>query len=285
VVAKSVGLVPPRLKEIPVSAAVPVFDTVIGSAVAVVPTAVLEKASGFGLSGATVAAAGATPLPLRDAVWGEPVPLSETLIVAEKLATDVGVKVTCSVQLWPVGRDAPHPLVKVKLLAFVPVTVILVMPRVAPLEFVRVMGSVAATPTSAPGKLSGLSTICGPDDRPVPVSVAVWGEPVELSTTEMLAVRAPVAVGLKVTVMRHEVFNARLVPQLLVSEKLLAFVPVTEMLVMANAVLPGFASVIVIVAAVLPTVVLGKANGFGLRTAWGPLATVPVPLRAMVCVA
>ena len=63
VVAKSVGLVPVMLKEIPVSAALPVFDSVTGRAVAVDPTVVLANASGFGLRPATGAAA-ALPVPL-----------------------------------------------------------------------------------------------------------------------------------------------------------------------------------------------------------------------------
>src|ERR1035441_8853761 len=63
VIAKSLGFVPVMLKAIPVSVAVPVLDNVTGRAVAVEPTAVLGKASGFGLSAATGAAA-ALPVPL-----------------------------------------------------------------------------------------------------------------------------------------------------------------------------------------------------------------------------
>jgi hypothetical protein len=50
VVAKSVRLAPVMLTAIPVRVAFPAFDSVTGSAVAVDPTLVVGKASGFGLS-------------------------------------------------------------------------------------------------------------------------------------------------------------------------------------------------------------------------------------------
>jgi len=63
VVAKSVGFVPTMLNAIPVRAALPVFDNVTGSAVAVAPTLVFGNASGFGLR-LTTGAAAALPVPL-----------------------------------------------------------------------------------------------------------------------------------------------------------------------------------------------------------------------------
>jgi hypothetical protein len=66
--------------------------------------------------------------------------------------------------------------------------------------------------------------------------------------------------------MVHEAPAASDAPQLLVSPKLLAFVPVTEMPVMVKGALPGFDSVMGSVAEVL-MVVLGKASGFGLSAA------------------
>jgi hypothetical protein len=67
VVAKSLGLVPVMLKEIPVSVALPVFDNVTGRAVAVDPRLVFGKASGFGLRPATGTGA-AAPVPLSEIV-------------------------------------------------------------------------------------------------------------------------------------------------------------------------------------------------------------------------
>ena len=55
-----------------------------------------------------------------------------------------------------------------------------------------------------------------------------------LSVMLTLALRAPLAVGLKVTDTVHSFPGARLVPQLLVCEKSPLFVPVTLMLVMLS---------------------------------------------------
>jgi hypothetical protein len=68
---------------------VPVLDSDAASAADVVPTGVFGKASGE-LSAAT----GAVPVPVSDDVCGEPVALSATDNVAEKLVAEAGVKVT-----------------------------------------------------------------------------------------------------------------------------------------------------------------------------------------------
>lgn len=60
-------------------------------------------------------------------------------------------------------------------------------------------------------------------------------------------------------------------------------VPVTEILVIVSAAVPGFESVIGRAVADVPTSVLGNASGFGLRAAWGAGAAVPVPVRVTVC--
>jgi hypothetical protein len=70
------------------SAAVPVLDSVAASAVEVVPLGVLGKANGE-----LKVAAAAVPVPVTDAVCGDPLALSATDNVAEKLAAEVGVKV------------------------------------------------------------------------------------------------------------------------------------------------------------------------------------------------
>ena len=71
------------------SVAVPVLDKVAESADEVVPVGVLGKLKA-GLS----VAAGAVPVPLSDTDCGEPVALSATESVAEKLVAEAGVKVT-----------------------------------------------------------------------------------------------------------------------------------------------------------------------------------------------
>jgi len=110
VVAKSLGLVPVMLNEIPVSAAFPVFESVTGSAVAVDPTVVPGNASEFGLSAATGAAA-ALPVPLTamDCValdtfsW-----LSVRTILPDRLPEAVGVKLTETSQVAPSARGVPE---------------------------------------------------------------------------------------------------------------------------------------------------------------------------------
>jgi hypothetical protein len=71
------------------SGAVPVFDNVAARADEVVPVSVLGKLNA-GLSEPT----GAVPVPVSDTVCGEPVALSATDSVAEKLVAEAGVKVT-----------------------------------------------------------------------------------------------------------------------------------------------------------------------------------------------
>jgi len=152
--------------------------------------------------------------------------------------------------------------------------------------FVSVRGRVTGVPTVVLGKANGfgLNTNCGAAGPvPVPVSTAVWGDPVALSATEMLAVSAPVVVGVKVMVIRQALSRGRLAPQLLVWEKLLALEPVMEILEMVRAALPGLESAIAMVPDELPTLVLGKVTGLGLSVACGAGAVVPVPVKATVC--
>jgi hypothetical protein len=113
--------------------------------------------------------------------------------------------------------------------------------------------------------------------------VADCGEPVALSATEIEAVRLAAEAGVNVTVIVQVAPAASELPQLLDSPKLLAFVPVTEMLEMVSAAVPGFDNVMGSAVAAVPTSVPGKASGFGLRTACGVGAGVPVPVRVTVC--
>lgn len=102
---------------------------------------------------------------------------------------------------------------------------------------------------------------------PVPVTTADCGDPAALSATEIAAVRVAAEVGVKPTVMVQVAPATSVAPQLLVSEKLPALVPVTEILVIVRAVLPGFDSVMGNAVAGVLIMVLGNASGFGLSTA------------------
>jgi hypothetical protein len=71
------------------SGAPPVLESVAAIAADVVPVSVLGK-----LSDGVREATGAMPVPVRLAVCGDPVALSDTDSVAEKLVADAGVNVT-----------------------------------------------------------------------------------------------------------------------------------------------------------------------------------------------
>ena len=154
-----------------------------------------------------------------------------------------------------------------------PVTAMLVMVRGAlpGLESVIVSG-VAGVLTVVLEKVSGfgLSTACGTSGTvPVPLTAADCGEPVALSATEIAALRPPAEAGVKLTVIVQLAPAASELPQLFDCPKLLAFAPVTEMLVIVSAAVPGFDSVIGKAVAAAPTNVLGNASGFGLSIACG----------------
>lgn len=110
----------------------------------------------------------------------------------------------------------------------------------------------------------------------MPERVAVWGEPVASSATEMEALNVVAAAGVKVTDIEQAADTASDVPQLFVCAKLLAPVPVTEIPMMFSVAPPGFDSVMVCDAVVTPTA-LEKVRLLGESTACGVGAAVPVP--------
>ena len=124
-----------------------------------VPTTMLEKASGLGLR--TAAGADAEiPVPVSDAVWGELAALSATESWAEKLAAAAGVKVTYTMQDEPAARVLPQAFVPVetaKSAGLVPAMVKLLMFSVTAPVLVRValMGALVWPRTMLP-KASGV---------------------------------------------------------------------------------------------------------------------------------
>ncbi len=78
----------------------------------------------------------------------------------------------------------------------------------------------------------------------MPETGTVWGLLGAVSETTTEAERLPDAAGLKVTLIEHLAPAAMLVPQLLVCEKSLEFVPDTATLVMLKLPLPVFDRVI-----------------------------------------
>ena len=83
-----------------------------------------------------------------------------------------------------------------------------------------------------------------PGAAPVPERLAVCGLPLALSATLSVAERAPLAEGVKVTLIEQLAPAATELPQVLVWAKLLALVPETATPVMDNAALPELVSVI-----------------------------------------
>src|SRR6266566_6836345 len=186
----------------------------------------------------------------------------------------------------------------------VPVKPILVMVSAAPLGFESVTAlAVLVMPTLWPPK-SGT----GEGERlggatPVPDTPAVWGLLLALSVTVNVALREPVTVGVKVTLMVQVPLAAKvegLRGQLLVCPKSPGLVPVKPMFVIVNAAPLGFDSVTALAALGVPTFWFPKSGtGDGERTGsdapvpdtpevWGLLlalsATAKIALRVPVVV-
>ena len=112
---------------------------------------------------------------------------------------------------------------------------------------------------------------------PPPVSCTAWGLVGAESVIVRAPVRVPVVVGVKITLMVHDPpFAATVVPQLLVSLKS----PVATMLVIVKTEVPGFESVTVCTALLVPIAWLANERVVGERLAIG--APSPVPSRATV---
>jgi hypothetical protein len=286
-----VGFVPAM--EIPwpdplrVRAAVPVFLSEIAWVAAEEPTVVLANVRVAGVR----VTAGAVPVPVRDAVCGEPLALSATLTVAFSDPAAAGLKVTVILQLAPAATLVPQVFVCENDVGFVPA---MEMPCPAPFRlsapvpvFLSVMAWVAAeepTAVLANVNVAGVRLTAGAGATPVPESAAVCGEPLALSATLTVAESAPVAAGLKVTVMLQLDPAATLVPQVLVWENDVGFVPAMLMPCPVpfrlSAPVPVFLSEMAWVAAEEPTVVLAKVRVAGVRLTAG---AVPVPVRDAVC--
>ena len=102
-------------------------------------------------------------------------------------------------------------------------------------------------------KLVGESVTAGA--VPVPVAVSVCGLPAALSVMVSVALRAPAAVGLKVTLkvqLAPAASVAGSVPQVFVWAKSPAFAPPMVMLLMVSVPVPGFVSVTFCAALVVP---------------------------------
>jgi hypothetical protein len=190
---------------------------------------------------------GAVPRPVSVTACGLPGASSIIFREPTKLPVVVGVKLTEIVQLTPAPRETGQLWVAAKSPAAV-------MPRMARGAFpvllsVTVCGelgvltrwSLKASPT-AERFARGLA-------KPTPSKATAWGLEATLSVILKTPVRAPAAVGAKVTEMVQTPPAVRLGRQLFVVAKS----PPAEMLNMLSATFPRFASVTVMAALVVPT--------------------------------
>jgi hypothetical protein len=113
----------------------------------------------------------------------------------------------------------------------------------------------------------------------VPVKPTVCGLPVALSVIATEAVRAPVAVGRKVTLMVQLAPAAKLDPQVVVRVKLVLLVPVMAMLEIVRTPAPLLVKVTDRAALVVFTVWFPKASDVGDKVTAG---TTPEPVRLTV---
>jgi hypothetical protein len=114
--------------------------------------------------------------------------------------------------------------------------------------------------------------------EPVPDNVTVCGLPAALSVTFKSALRAPVAVGLNVTLIVQLALAASELPHVLVCAKSPGSRPASVMLVIVIAVVPTFFRVAVMTELVVPTVTFPKLRLVGVSS-----AVVPVPLSGTCC--
>lgn len=194
--------------------AAPVLVRVTVCAGLAVPTVWLAKVR---LDGVRLAS-GPLPVPFRLAVCvlEFPFELSATVRTPARVPLVVGVKVTLIVQLTPGLTEAPQALVTAKS----PLAVTLVILSAAAPVLLSVTawaGLVDPTAWLAKDRLAGASPATA--TMPVPVKLAVWvlpALPLESSVTVRIPLRAPAAVGLKVTLIVQLMPAATEVPQLLV---------------------------------------------------------------------
>jgi len=164
-----------------------------------------------------------------------------------RLPAAVGANVTLMVQLAPTAKLVPQ----VSICAKSPVATMLVIIKAAvPVSLNVTVCGALVVPKAWLGKVrlrvDKLATGAG---RPSPARPIVCGLFTALSVRVTEPYRLPGAVGVKVTVIVHEIPGATLAPQVLVWAKF----PLAAMVVMFKAALPVFVRITVWGALVLPT--------------------------------
>src|SRR5207248_89953 len=229
----------------------------------------------------------AVPFPLSASVCGLPPALSATDSVPVRAPEAVGVKVTLMEQLAPAAKVAG--LVGP---AFAPVLVAAHSPRAAYELCDNAAGAVLVFPTRRASVLFPAFTFwvpAGPVNAksgaavPFPLSASVCGLPPALSATDSVPVRAPEAVGVKVTLMEQLAPAAKvagLVGQAFAPVLVAAKSPEAAKELIVKAAVPVLVNVTVIGALVVASSRL-PALPLAVDTTSG--AAVPFPLSATVC--
>ena len=198
-----------------VNEALPVLVSVTTWGALTAPAAWFPKVR---LVGDRLATRAARPEPVRLAVWGLPGALSTIDSVPVRLPAAVGVNTTLIVQCAPAATEAPQSLVW-------PKSPVVVIPEIDSAAFPVLESVIAcaalglATLWLLKFTLDGNRLAAGAFVPPVPVRLTVCGLPPALSLIETEPVRAPEAVGVKVTVTVQWAPGAIELPQLFVWAK------------------------------------------------------------------
>jgi hypothetical protein len=208
--------------------------------------------------------------------------VSENVNVAVRVPVVDGVNVTEMVQVAEGARLAPHVFAEIaKSPALAPDIVMLfrLIGSDGPLVSVTVRGALVVCGavggnTRLDGRTLALATAAAP------VKATVRGMPAE-SVIVRVAVRVPVAVGVKVTAMLQLDEGARVAPQVLLAiAKSPALAPEMAMLFTVNAAVPPLVNVTVCGELVEPTACRAKDRLVGFTLA---VSMAPVPESATVC--
>ena len=225
--------------------------------------------------------AGPSPVPLSAMLCGDPPALSTIVTAAVRAPPVVGAKCPWMLQLAPAARLVPQVFAKAKDDAFVPVTVMLVIDKVAVPGLVRVTYCDAvADPTASEPNNRLVADRLAAEPRPVPVNPMLCGDPEALSVIVTVALREPPVVGSKSPVMLQFAPAATLVPHVFVKRNEDAFAPVTAMLAIDKVPCPLLVNVTICDAVAVPTAEEPKERLGADRVTAGPS---PVPLNAMLC--
>jgi nicotinamidase-related amidase len=181
------------------------------------------------------------PAPESAADCGLPLALSATFSEAVRAPEAAGVNIITIVQLPPATTEELQVLFSVKSVGSDPVNVMLEMLSAALPELLRVTDCVEQLVSAGQFPkvtLEGERLAAVLELVPVPNTVTLCVLPAALSVTVRAAVRDPLAVGVKVTLIEQLAPAATELPHVLVWAKSLGLVPVRAMLVMVKAALP-----------------------------------------------